>query len=277
MSHKAITFDQLAVIGKSPAHYKWSLDNEVSQRDVIEHGVYVKVFAPDSFDKKFITSSIKPDYAAIGIVESGEYSVFLGKVRRGKAWEEFKANNENIITQKQLDDARAFIETKGKVIISERQEAEIERLASACNKNPAIVDMRYKDSDETIYTFERMGVLLEFSVDIIINGKPYLFNIVKNASQNSVETRMKRDQFHRRAAFIKDGLNAFGIETKTVGVIVVDDDYPAMSTVFHSLSSASMLFGGSYSDYLRTLAKCRESGEWDGYPQEYDQLVLKSY
>ncbi len=278
---KAITFDQLTIIGeKSARHFKYAIENiKEDNRDAIEYGTYLKTFAPDVYDALVVTSSVKPNHELMKIYNEGDYYVFGGKMKRGKAWELLKeeAGSSPILTKKQVEEALMIKKLEKFIIINTKQEMEINRLSNICLKNRAITNMFYKNADQTIFEFKRMGIKLKFNVDIMIGDKPYLFFVISSARIDSVKRKFKSEKLYQRAAFIKDGLEQNQINPKKVGVIVVDTDSPASATVFHSISESSMLFGGTYVEYLRKLRGAIDSNNWAGYKQEYDELELKVF
>ena len=76
-SIKAVNFSTLKLIRKSPKHYKWNIDHgsEDTTGRSLGRATHCLVLTPELFNE--------------------EFSIYDGKVRKGKLWDKFEAENQN--------------------------------------------------------------------------------------------------------------------------------------------------------------------------------------
>lgn len=244
----AISKSGLDLIHRSPAHFKWAQDNKRAETDAMAKGSLVHLLAlePSKFDEEYV---LMPDDI---------------KVKRGKAWDEFSTLNQDktILSATQLSDARLIAET----VMANPVAARIIEQAVAIEESVFAEDMK-------------TGVMGKCRPDIRVNGALYDLKTSRNAAAGSFAASVKSFRYHVQSAYYTDLCNEHDMGIERFGFIVVDTDWmPYQCTVFHGLEKEAIDIGrAEYRQDLDRYAECLESGEWPGYPEEYDLLSLAGY
>ncbi len=246
--NSAISKSGLDLIAKSPAHFKWTQENNRPPTPAMQKGTLVHLLAlePDQFDSEYV---VMP--ADI-------------KVKRGKAWEAFRDENidRSIISASDLTGAQAIVSA-----VQSNPEA-IKILESAL----AIEESVFAEDPET-------GILCKCRPDIRIDGAIYDLKTTKNAQAKAFSYSCRSFRYHVQAAFYLDVCRNQGIDVSDFGFIAVDTaDMPFQCTVFHAMDDDAMNLGrGEYIENLKTYAECVEADLWPGYPESYDFLSLAGH
>lgn len=241
----------LDLIARSPAHYKYAQDHQRESTDSMDKGslVHDLVLEPNHVDERY---AVMP--ASI-------------KQRRGKEYEAFKASagERKILTAPQMEEGR--------------------RIAQAVHTNPVAMEIITRATGEgyieqSVFAEDfGTGMLCKCRPDIRIGNRLYDLKTTRNAAGRSFAYSARNFRYHVQAAFYMDVCRWAGIEVDHFGFIAVDTDVmPYQCTVFHDLSPGSMEQGrGLYTADLSLYAQCMESGEWPGYPDEYQILDVSGY
>lgn len=238
----------LDLIARSPAHYKYAQDHPQESTDSMDKGtlVHTLVLEPGQVDEQY---AVMPSTI---------------KQRRGKEYEAFKASagDRHILTASQMNEAQ--------------------RIASAVRANPVAVRIiEGADAiEQSVFAEEfETGVLCKCRPDIRTNSRLYDLKTTRNSAGRSFAHSARNFRYHVQAAFYLDVCRWAGIDVDKFGFIAVDTDVmPYQCTVFHSMSDGTMDQGrGLYLSDLKTYAQCVETGEWPGYPDEYDVLDIAGY
>ena len=172
-----VTNSMLSLLNKSPQHLQRMLKGHKEESPAL------------SFGKAFHTVVLEPEKVSTDI------AVFEGKSRRGKVWEEFKADNESntIITEPEYN----------KILKMRR---------SLCTP-----EMSYEFIENSIHEVVNVwkgtgGVDCKGKVDCVydVNGMKILIDV--KTTQDSSPEAFKRSAYkygyHRQAAFYLDGMDA---------------------------------------------------------------------
>ena len=170
-----VSNSMLSLLNKSPQHLQRMFDGYKQETPALTFGkaFHTVVLEPEKFEK--------------------EISVFDGKARRGKAWEEFKSANEGntIIT-----------ESEYKKIISMRRE-----LVTPLESYEFIEN----SSHEIVRVWEMLGIKCKGKVDCVYNSDKKILIDVKttqDASPDAFRRSAYKYGYHRQAAFYIDGFGA---------------------------------------------------------------------
>jgi len=285
MKTNAITVSQLKEMGRSPAHFKWAVENPEIEDDLKKAMLVTKIFKPAEYDAKFITSDVKMNNKAASIIEEENYLVFTGAVKRGKAWDALKQEAEDksmmILTKKEYDEGMFTKEVldAGAVIVSYKMDEEVKQMAIVALKNQSISTIAGKENVEILIdiSHQAFGISMVSTIDVIADGFPYIFKIMKDCKENSVSRSAKINDLHMDAAMAVDAIKDRDNDCTGIGMIVVDEGMPIMSSVFHNVNNFSLMFGKAECKALiESVKACRKSGIWEGYPESYNEISLKS-
>lgn len=247
---EAVGKSDLDLIAKSPAHYRFARDHPElrGETPAMAKGtlIHALVLERESVNERY---TVMPDSI---------------KQRRGKEWEAFKASagDRIILKRDEWDDAQ--------------------RIAEAVTSNPvALQILEEADAFErSIFQEEfETGVLCKCRPDILMGDAIYDLKTTSNANARSFSYSARQYRYHVQAAFYLDVCRWAGLDVGRFGFIAVDtQDRPYQCTVFHGLSDEAMEQGRAlYMEDLRTCARCLESDDWPGYPEEYQVLTLAGY
>lgn len=244
----AISKSGLDLIAKSPAHFRYWMDHSREATPAMQKGTLIHTMALEP-------EKVRDQYAVL------PPSI---KQRRGKEYETFLAEvgERAVLTGAQMEDAK--------------------RIVSAVEANPVarkiIADAT--DIERSVFAEDfETGIKCKCRPDIIAGSRIYDLKTSRNAASRSFAASVRSYRYHVQARFYLDVCQWGGIEVSQFGFIVVDtDSMPYQCTVYHSLASEALSDGlDLYREDLRTYAKCLETGEWPGYPEEYDVLSLSGH
>lgn len=244
----AVSKSGLDLIHRSPAHFRWAQENKRPETDAMVKGSLVHLLAlePDKFDDEYV--QMPTDI----------------KVKRGKAWDEFSAQNQDkiILSATQLSDAKLIAET----VMANPVAASIIEQAVAIEESVFAEDMK-------------TGVMCKCRPDIRIDGALYDLKTSRNAAAGSFAASVRSFRYHVQSAYYTDLCNLHDLDIERFGFIVVDTDWmPYQCTVFHSLETEAVELGrAEYRENLDRYSECLETNDWPGYPDEYDYLALAGY
>lgn len=245
---QAISKSGLDKIRRSPAHFKWAQENPSPETDAMAKGSLVHLLAlePSKFEDEYV---LMPEDI---------------KVRRGKAWDEFSALNQdrNIISTNLLEDAKLIAET----VMANPVAARIIEQAVAIEESIFAEDMK-------------TGVLCKCRPDIRTDGALYDLKTTRNAAAGSFAHSARTYRYHVQATYYTDLCNQMDLDIERFGFIVVDTDWmPYQCVVYHSFEDDALDIGrAEYREDLDRYAECLEANEWPGYPEEYTYLSLAGY
>lgn len=244
----AISKSGLDLINKSPAHYKYWLDHARDETAAMQKGTLVHTLALEP-------ETVRDAYAVMPADI---------KQRRGKAYDEFAADagSRIILTLSQMDEAK--------------------RIVDAVERNPVArkIIAEAQGIEESVFAEDfGTGIKCKCRPDIRYGNTLYDLKTTRNANGRSFGYSVRSYRYHVQAAFYLDVCQWAGVDVNQFGFIAVDSDaMPYQCTVFHRLEDKALEMGREeYRQNLDTFAECIKSGEWPGYPQEYDELSMAGY
>lgn len=237
---QAVNFSRLKNIGRSPAHYLAALKGAVTETDEMRLGraVHLAIFEPKIFEKCVVR--------------------WEGKVRNGKAWEEFEADH------------------CGELILTAKQHADCLELSAAVRRHPLAKPYLTEGASEVTLRWD-----LEKTADGFPGWKFPCKGRVDRLTPNfiaDVKTTFDAEPEHFaksawnldyavQGAWYVDGHKAITGRRLPYVLIVVEKEPPFEVLVFR-LSDLSYRLGRErYRTWLDTLAHCNREKRWPGYAE----------
>jgi hypothetical protein len=227
----AVNFSTLKAMAESPLHYQDAVNYAKEATSAMDVGTagHCMVLEPDQFPPR--------------------YSVWTGKVRRGKEWDAFEAANadKTIITLAEYDGCKAMKDavmahTAAGPIFSSGGEAE--RVIT------------WKDPETGIDCKGRIDWLCGSVVDL---------KTTKSANPRVFAATAARYKYHAQMAWYRWGVEcATGLAEWPCHLVVVESARP-YDVVVYTLDELTLGAGlDECRGLLRQVAECRASGRWPG-------------
>jgi exodeoxyribonuclease VIII len=218
-----VRFSNLKRMAQSPAHYRASLSA--------------------SYD----TPAMRMGRLVHALVLGGRFVVYEGE-RRGKAWAEFRAQNQSvdIATESEIHSAHL--------------------IADAVKADPCAAPY-LEGLHEHRMTWSIAGRACRGTPDII--GKDFIADLktTNDASPWRFSRAALRMAYHAQLAWYQRGAAANGWHCPTGVLIAVETSAPYAVTV-HRLTPRALLEGNKLCvSWFEQLRNCEESGHWPGYSQ----------
>jgi exodeoxyribonuclease VIII len=244
---KGISKSDLDLIHKSPLAY-------YSAKIKGEHGEQTKSMRRGSLvHNLLLEDNFKLHYAVTPPVI---------KIRRGKAWDDFLAENAD------------------REIISAAEYEEAVEMAKAVKNNPTAANIidnaNYKEI--SIFKEDFSGYIHKCRPDIIYDRHIFDIKTSQDISAEGFAGAIKKYRYHVQAAYylnMCDGELDSPIFADGFGFIVVSTTKPYECTVFMSLDDSAIDAGREeYTQDLITLSRCLENNEWPGVPEVVDVINI---
>lgn len=210
----------------------------------------------------------EPDSSAIDI-GSAAHSMILGgkpviyypgKVRNGKAWEQFEAENP------------------GKIILTRKEHAAAVGMADAVRKNRDAMIVLDGVRETTIH-WKRNGRLCRGTPDVV--GRNALGSFVtelktgETADPRAFPWKLKRMAYHAQLAWYADGLKEAGQDLPELHyVVAVEAKSPHAVTVFRLTKNAIEQGRRMVRLWFENLQQCEAVDQWPPYSQSIVELDL---
>jgi hypothetical protein len=248
-----VNWSTLKLIAKSPAHYHAALLASVSEdTDARQRGraVHCAVLEPARFRSDFVT--------------------WTGKVRNGRAWDDFQRQNagKEIITQSMTDAALT--------------------MARAASATPAARPylMGGRSEATLLWTYQRatLGGLPGFSVecrsrlDFIADcGALVDLKTTRDASPSGFGREVARYSYHAQAAFYQDAYFAVTGKRLPYVFVAIEAASPHVGAVYRATDAAFELGRNLYVDLMDRLNACQRDNRWPGYGDGEMDLELPAW
>lgn len=239
LSRDALHWTKLKEASRSPLHYRWRCDNDRpdSPSLLLGRAAHCAVFEPDRFPV--------------------DYAVFKGEARRGKAWEEFKAANEDRSILR-ADEYATCLDMRDAV---HRHEVAKRYLAKG-------------KAEQTIaWTDPLTGLACKGRADWISDSESALCDLKTTANLDPpwFAARVARLMYHGQLAFYGDGLRESAGLDLPARIIAVEAQPPHDVAVF-VLDEDALWAGHNLAlDLLRKVAACRTAATWPGRFEDAEQ------
>lgn len=246
-AHPAVNWSTLKWMRESPLAYHHRLHNPPPDTEALAIGraVHTLVFEPAQF--------------------ADEYAVWDGGTRRGKAWDEFCADNAD------------------RTILRDEDVAECEAIADAVRKHSLV--QRYIDAAgefeiPLFWTDPATGLECKARPDWIIDSERTLIDLKTTRSINARRfgAEAARFGYHCQLAHYRAGLQVSREwESARCLIIAVEKTAPYDVAVFEMPFDALEAGKDEIDGLLQTLKVCRESGHWPGCYETEQVLQLPAY
>ncbi len=236
---QAVSNSRLNLIRKSPAHFKhW-----------LEYG--------EGKDTAALSAG-----RLFHMLMEGDDSIacYPGPVRRGKAWEQFKADNadKTIVTLKELGDAQAW--------------------ELAMKDAPLVKALLPHGIHEVTAVAQMQGVLVKARADFLVTDGPYAgalvdWKSVADASPEGFLRSVDRYRYAEQAALYLAVFEKAGWPISWQFLFAcVEKEPPHVTQVYELDADILEIARRNLATDLNTLKVCRERNEWPGYCD--DEVVI---
>lgn len=229
--NEPLRFSRLKMMGQSPAHFRGAKGPEGSGIDV--------------------------GSAAHSMILGGKSVIpYPGKIRNGKAWEEFKAEHAEAI------------------ILIRREHAAAEGMAKAVQANRDA--MRALDgAREHTFTWKQLGRLCRGTPDVMGSNFHTELKTGETADPRRFPWKMLRFCYHGQLAFYSDGAQLAGLSLPEHNyVVAVEASPPYVVTVFRVSDQAIEQGRRLVRLWFEQMLACEAADFWPGYSQSVVALDL---
>lgn len=226
-----IRFSRLKLFGKSAAHFAAALPEESRALDL--------------------------GSAAHSLILGGRQVIaYPGKVRRGKEWESFEADNPDAIILTKAEFGRAS------------------RMAKAVNDNPDARRVLEGEREQTMY-WDVQGRACRGTPDVRSDTFITELKTGETSDPRFFPFKLRRFHYHAQLAWYSDGAVLAGHpDPQEHYVVAVEATYPHVVTVFR-IARATIEQGRKMCRlWFERLRQCEAANEWPGYCQSVVDLDL---
>lgn len=245
--HTRISKSGLDLINRSPAHYKWSIENPKEDTEALIFGklVHCLILEPETFDEKFIISP-KIDR----------------RTKEGKEAYQLLCDNQN-----------------GRIVISEEQEEQASIMASKVLNHSLGSRLLSNGKPEVKIYWEcpitgcKFRSMIDYLNDYVIDLKT-----TEDARPESFQRSITKYRYDVQGAVYLDAVEiSTGIRPKGFIVIAIEKTEP-YNVAIYLLDEIAIESGKS--KYIRnafTYKECFEANYWPGYDEQINLISLPSY
>jgi hypothetical protein len=229
-----VRFHHLRAVGRSAAHGKWSLEgNEEDETYPMEGG-----------------------RALHGYVLCGEKVLCFDTPRRGKAWEQFEAENP------------------GAYILSPAIYDKTMRMAEAIARHPGARDLLEGVREQSIL-FDYLGLRCQSTPDVRGPRRIVELKTTKDSSIFGFRRQIERRHYHCQMAFQAEAVVASKLGPQPDAfVVAVESAEPHVVTLFR-LTPGTIDYGSRLVRlWAERLVACMAAGIWPGYAQSVVDVEL---
>ena len=236
---EAVNWSSLKLIGRSPAHYRYSLMHPREETDPLKIGqaTHLATYEPERFPH--------------------EVAKWDGGTRRGKVWDAFVDAHE------------------GQIILTESEYEIVTSMATAARTDEKskkyITGGRGEQTIQWTHEHERTKIACKARLDFIAEVEAIVdMKTTVNAEPSAFGRQAYRLAYHGQAAFYSDGYFAkFG--KRLPYILVAVEKNPPWAVMVYRVTDKQLQMGREmYTDYLDVLVQCREKSDWPGYGTEMD-------
>jgi hypothetical protein len=177
--------------------------------------------------------------------------VYPGKVRNGKAWDEFRDAPENVSS----------------MIVTRSEIAEAEGMAAAVHAHPRAMEvLRGQYQQELNWKF--LGRACQSHLDVMGPGFDYVTELKSCNTSKPEMFRWKalRMQYNAQLAFYGDAVqHVSGVLPKDYFIVCVESKSPYVVTVYRLTERAMDLGRRSCRLWMERLLQCEHADYWPGY------------
>ena len=240
----AVNFSTLKAMAESPLHYQDAVQFSKDATDAMNVGTagHCMVLEPDQFPPR--------------------YSVWTGKIRRGKEWDAFEAANadKTIITLNEYDGCKAMKE--------------------AVMAHPAAgpIFTSGGEAEKVItWTDPETGIACKARIDWLC-GSIVDLKTTKSANHRVFAATAARYRYHSQLAWYRWGVEcSTGLADWPCQLVVVESARP-YDVVVYNVEELTLGAGlDECRGWLRRVAECRASGKWPGRYESETTLDLPNW
>lgn len=245
-----VNFSTLQHMDRSPAHYKWHLENREDMTEACRLGIvyHLCVFEPGKFEQ----------------VEVCPFDSF--RSNDAKAWK--KSHRVYLLPEKEDRQAEKdkCIEMRDALL----KHATVKEMLESQGKTECV--FQWKDKDTGIACKTRLDKLLNWQ------GWPVVFDL-KSCTDASAEAFTKHAydmKYHIRCSWTLAALNTLA-ECERRYIFAAQEKEPPYAVQLHELDDDFVAKGNRWKSWLKKLKECRETGKYEAYNCGIETLSAKPW
>jgi len=230
---RAMNWSRLKHLDESPEYFQYMehVPFEGSSFTAMGSAVHCLAYEREDYDDRFAT--------------------YPGKVRRGKAWDEFKAEYE------------------GKIILTGAESNSVLLASNALRNSPLAMEYLAGEVETAIkWTDPDTDLLCKSRVDNYNTRQVELKTTSRGVNPDKFDRAARENLYHAQCAFYADGLAANGIEVEGSSIVAVSMKAPYSVVVMDYDDDYIGIGRAIYKRLLKLYAKCLDADEWPGYATE---------
>jgi len=228
----AMNWSRLKHLDESPEYFQYMerVPFEGSSFTAMGSAVHCLAYERDDYDSRFVT--------------------YQGKVRRGKAWDEFRAEHE------------------GKIILTGAESTSVLLASNALRNSPVAMEYLAGDVETPItWTDPDTGILCKARIDNYNMRQVELKTTSRSVHPERFDRAARENLYHGQCAYYSDGLRANGIEIEGSSIVAVSMKAPYSVVVMDYDDDYIGIGRAIYKRLLKLYAKCKEADHWPGYSE----------
>jgi exodeoxyribonuclease VIII len=249
----ALSHSRLKVMGRSPAHFRWTSDNGHPSSDALDFGklFHASILEPETVSKDF---SVAPE----GI----DKRTTAGKA----AWAKFvdESNGKTIVTAADMRTAMA--------------------MSAAINANEgardivfdAIATGRVEEAHKWLDPMWRVDRKSKMDA-VLSDGTVVDIKTTVDASPRAFERSILSYGYHTQAAYYADAMDACGQGMRRFLIVAIEKTPPYAIGVYQVAPEAIAVGRVRVAEWLSRYVDCVSKGAWPSYTESFEVLGLPKW
>ena len=237
-----ISISSLKHISKSPAHYKWNIENPQSQTPSMLLGTltHLAVFQPELLAGKY---AVKPDGMSFASKE-------------GKLWRDSQSGP----------------------IISHDDSLALNGMAASVQANPTVASWLLRGNPEvSLFAEHASGLQMKGRVDWMVRDEPVLLDLKTCEDASAFEREGAQRQYHLQEAYYRQLMRLNDVPVERFVFVVVEKQAPYGVRLVEYDAEAMLVAQAVNEDNLKTLDRCLKTGSWPGYRATPERIKLPKW
>lgn len=250
----AVNASLLKAADRSMAHAKAYLDGHRKSSEALSFGAayHCYLLEPERFEREYV------------VIDKANRATTAGKAAWATAVERAGGNEDRVVW---TETAATF--------------AEMRRALLRANRKRDLTSARGSYEVTAVWTDGPTGLLCKARLDKIVPAWSVILDLKKceDARPHAFNAAVARYRYHLQAAFYMDGLETLRGERFDFAFLAQEDEAPFESAIYTVTNGDAAHDAGraAYRQLINHVAQCRASGEWPGYPNEPEEIVLPAW
>jgi len=249
----ALSHSRLKVIGRSPAHFRWTSDNGSPSSDALDFGklFHASILEPETVSRDFAV-----------VPEGIDKRTTAGKA----AWAKFVE------------------ESAGRTIVTASDMKTAAAMAAAINGNEGAQDIVFdaiatgRVEEAHKWRDTMWGVDRKSKMDAVLSdGTVVDIKTTMDASPRAFERSILSYGYHTQAAYYADAMNASGQGMKRFIIVAIEKTPPYAIGVYQVANEAIAVGRVRVSEWLSRYVDCVSKGVWPSYTESLEVIGLPKW